>query len=145
MNAISRLINSLAAFELQIPELVQQALWESEGEVLSLNKERLFEEGTDRNDDFIEPEYRPFTIEVKEMTGLPTDHVTLFQTGGFYASFFIEYGADGFSIQAKDPVSKKLYVKYGGAVMGLTDDEVAYVSREFVAPYVLQHARKLFL
>ncbi|MFM7856693.1 MAG: hypothetical protein ACKO96_33400, partial [Flammeovirgaceae bacterium] len=114
-------------------------------EIIRLNTEnQLFEEGIDSEGRDL-GEYRPFTIEVKRKTGLPWDHVTLFQTGEFYASFRVTYDANGFSIDANgDKPDKNLFDVYGDNVLGLTSFNMERIKTVILQYYVKYVEETLF-
>lgn len=89
-------------------------------------KDQLYDLGIDatgRRLDSIGGGYAPLTISIKQSTNLPTDRVTLFQTGAFYETFVVEPFKGGFDIFAdtiKD--GDDLMDSWGGNILGLTDD-----------------------
>jgi hypothetical protein len=91
-------------------------------EIIRLNTEnQLFEEGIDSLGHSLGT-YRPFTIDIKRKTGLPYDHVTLFQDGTFYRSFRLTYDSESYTIDANgDKSDKNLFDVYGDDILGLTD------------------------
>jgi len=97
---------------------------ETKAEIIRLNtQEQLFEEGVDSNGQRIEPAYAPLTVDIKRLEGLPSDRVTLFQSGEFYESFTVTVGANFFTIDANDvKEDTRLFEKYGEDVLGLTDE-----------------------
>ena len=73
-------------------------------EVIRFNTdEQLFEQGLDANSVSLESiggKYSPVTVIIKQEQSLPTDRVTLFDTGAFYSSFRVTAENDGFVIIA---------------------------------------------
>lgn len=86
--------------------------------------EQLFEQGIDGEGELIQPEgYSPRTIEIKELKGQRTDHVTLNDTGDFYESFTVTVSKDSFTVDAQDNKGDvRLFEAYGEDVAGLTDE-----------------------
>ncbi len=86
--------------------------------------EQLFEQGIDGEGDLIQPEgYSARTIEIKDLKGQRTDHVTLNDTGDFYESFTVTVSKDSFTVDAQDNKGDvRLFEAYGEEVAGLTDE-----------------------
>jgi len=114
-------------------------------EIIRLNTEnQLFEEGIDSEGRDL-GEYRPFTIEVKRKTGLPWDHVTLYQTGEFYASFRVTYDANGFSIDADgDKSDKNLFEVFGENITGLIPFNMQRIKTLILRYYAEYYEETLF-
>jgi len=105
-------------------------------EIIRLNTEsQLFDEGIDSLGRDLGT-YRPFTIKVKQKTGLPYDRVTLFQDGTFYGSFRVTYDAESFTIDANgDKGDKNLFDVYGEDILGLTDFNLERVNSVILQYY----------
>lgn len=96
--------------------------------VLDLNRiDQLFKEGVDSNNRKLfsftpQQPYAPFTIERKIERNLPHDHVTLFHTGEFYASFRLIIFEQAFEITA-NPIKddSNLFDDFGIDILGLND------------------------
>lgn len=75
-------------------------------------------------------DYAPFTIEVKQASGLPYDHITLYQDGIFYRSFYVVPNSEGFKIEA-NPIREdtNLFLDFGADIVGLTADSKEILSR----------------
>lgn len=110
-------------------EMIQAILRDTEIQemIVRLNtQDQLFEKGEDklgRRLDDIGGGYSPYTIEFyKQPLGLPTDRITLRQTGIFYESFHVvaPMGADYIMIIA-NPMKdgKDINAEWGGNVIGL--------------------------
>lgn len=114
--------------QLSVDELAYKITLQTETKklIIDLNtQEQLFEginsEGQDLES--IGGEYRPYTIEIKRQQGLPTDRVTLFQSGSFYDSFEIDVFKGGFNIVADtDKEDGDLQFRWGSEILGLTED-----------------------
>lgn len=98
--------------------------------IVELNtEEQLFKKGEDARGDLLEQiggSYSPFTILIKSQLRLPTDRVTLFQTGEFYDTFVarviksgdIEITAD--LIKDGDDLSDR----WGDHIVGLNEEHL---------------------
>jgi len=84
-----------------------------------LEKERLFS-GQNADGSWVEPPYTPFTVELKEEKGQPTDRVTLKDTGDFYEGFIVERKGDVVIFTSTDWKTNALVEKYGDAIFGLS-------------------------
>lgn len=88
----------------------------------SNTEEQLYRRGQDAEGFDVTPFYTPFTIQIKQAKGQPTDRVTLFDTGQFHASFYVDWRDTEFEIYARDPLTPKLAGKYGPDIFGLDDN-----------------------
>jgi hypothetical protein len=100
--------------------------------VIQLNTEgkptsQLFELGEDSEGRDL-GEYSPFTKELKKLKGQRIDHITLKDTGDFYASFIVRPFKGGFTIDA-DPIKDdtNLFREYGEDILGLNDDNLQII------------------
>lgn len=115
-------------------------------EVVRLNQEQLYEYGIKSDGTFVLPDYSPFTIEIKRKKGQRYDHVTLKDTGKFYASFRVVYGKDWFEVLADDEsgYDTPLFEIYGDEVMGLTEYNLERIRVLILRYYAEYYARRLF-
>ena len=75
---------------------------EVQDEIIRLNTEdQLYEEGIDSQGRSL-GEYTPYTIEIKKSKGQRVDHITLKDTGAFYASFKVRATKTDLIIEADD-------------------------------------------
>lgn len=111
-------------------KLTDEKLWKfalndrfTQDEIIRLNTiDQLYNEGIDSNGESLGI-YQPFTIQVKQRKGQPTDRVTLYDEGDFYRSFVVIVHPDAFEIDADDfsKYDRPLFEVYGDDVAGLTD------------------------
>lgn len=90
--------------------------------LLDMERERLFR-GERADGTPISPQYAPSTKADKVRHGLPSDMVTLFDTGSFYAGFTAENDGGEVLFSSKDAKTEKLIEKYGDGIFGLTDED----------------------
>mgnify|MGYP000929199462 FL=1 len=108
-------------------------------------EEQLFEQGINRLGVEImdyEP-YSPFTIEIKEQKGQPTNRVTLRDEGDFESSFYLEVGDKQFEIKASDFKTEDLIKKYGRQILGLTDENIAALIWQYIFPDLMKKAKNV--
>ena len=104
--------------------------------VIELNtRKQLFDKGEDstgRTLESIGGAYSPFTVRVKQAKGQPTNRVTLFDTGEFYASFVVKPFKGGFTIDA-DPNKDEtdLFDEWGDEIVGLNDENLQTIINFF--------------
>ena len=118
---------------------------EVQDEIIRLNTiNQLYEEGIRSDGSPLGP-YQPFTIQVNKIPfGLPYDHVTLYQTGEFYASFYVSYDSNSFTVHANGQKSdKNLFDVYGDDVLGLTVFNVQRI-RQLITRYYAEYTAKLY-
>lgn len=104
--------------------------------VIELNTEKqLFDKGEDstgRTLESIGGAYSPFTVSIKQAKGQPTNRVTLFDTGEFYASWSVKPFKGGFIIDAdpnKDDTN--LFDEWGNEIVGLNEDNLQTIINFF--------------
>jgi len=80
--------------------------------------------------------YSPYTISQKRLKNLPTDRITLLQTGDFYASFRVNVHDDHFTITA-DTIKNgdDLRARWGDDILGLTEDSIAFLIEEILPEF----------
>lgn len=116
-------------------DFVMESIFDSDLQelLIDLNQQQLFQLGEDSEGRVLfsfsplQP-YAPFTIKVKQETGLPTDRLTLFQTGEFYGSFTVSYANGIFTFDADgQKEDQNLFNEFGIDVLGLneTSKEIA--------------------
>jgi hypothetical protein len=116
--------------------------------VIALNTERggfgvtsqLFDQGIDSNGNSL-GQYALSTIAIKQKQGLPTDRITLFDTGAFYDSFRVRVGNGEFTITA-DPVKEdgNLFDDFGEDIVGLTEE-----SRNELVKFITPEVQRIVL
>lgn len=90
--------------------------------LLDMERERLFR-GELADGTPISPQYAPSTKAAKSRHGLPSDRVTLFDTGAFYAGFTAENNGGDVLFSSTDAKTGKLIEKYGDGIFGLNDED----------------------
>ena len=150
---ISTLLERVKRFNSDLTEgkIFQEVIKENESVIVDMNAEtQLFEKGVNALGVSISS-YRPYsdkTVEIKKMKGQPFNRVTLRDTGDFHSAFFVRVSRENFSIDSTDWKTKKLVKKYGdrdGDIFGLTDENLSELITEYVAPEVLEIAKKIIL
>jgi hypothetical protein len=89
--------------------------------IINLNQEQLYNLGEDSEGKSLGT-YAPSTVMIKQAQGVPTDRITLRDTGDFYSSFKVFYSNGEIFIDAdgqKDDTN--LFTEYGEDILGLND------------------------
>lgn len=146
MKQITDLRNRVANFNeaLTSGRLIQNIIWDNEAYIVDLNaEEQLYEQGINRLGVEIADyaPYSPVTIAIKEAKGQPTNRVTLRDEGDFESSFFLEVGDKQFEIRASDFKTEDLIRKYGHQILGLTDENIAILIRQYIYPDLINEAK----
>lgn len=128
------IINKIESFS--FAEEVQKIVYIEDDEVLALVRGQM-SIGKDGNGNPIHLErgrttYKRVTIELKEIYGVgigkETRWITLYMTGEFYNSLFVEYQKNGeFSILSRDPKSEKIILRSGDDVLKLNQENLASI------------------
>lgn len=150
MGVISNLLNRVIEYNngLTSGEYIKHAIEENEAFIVELNSEdQLYERGITSTGVSI-ADYAPYsetTVEIKLQKGQPVNRVTLRDEGDFHTSFYLEIMEEEFEIRANDWKIKDLTRYYGDEIMGLTDENIMVVARDFVYPELLETAKKIIL
>ncbi len=89
--------------------------------IIELNQKQLYELGEDSEGVSLGT-YAPTTVMIKQAQGVPTDRITLRDTGDFYKSFTVNYLNNEIVLDAdgqKDDTN--LFEEYGEDILGLND------------------------
>jgi hypothetical protein len=116
-----------ASLKLNISELIEDAMSETQSEYINLQKEQMFagiqSDGAQINRLGASYQgYAPSTIKAKQKKGQPTDRVTLKDKEDFYNGIFAETRSEGFNVDSLDEKSAKLQTDYGLKIFGLNDE-----------------------
>lgn len=146
MDVIERVRDGLQAFydRLSSGIAIGEIIQDNEKIILRMNAdEQLYEEGINTRGVSIASyaPYTPFTVQIKQMKGQPTDRVTLRDEGDFERSFYLQVDSDIFTIRASDWKTEELVQKYGDEILGLTDDNIDIV-RTFVVRELKEQLQK---
>ncbi len=146
MRKLDELISRLKSFEDEIIKVIEEVVRENDNIILDMNAEdQLFQKGITRTGVEIasfDP-YAPLTIKIKKLKGQPTSRVTLRDEGDFHRSLYVEYQAEGFRIKASDWKTEDLMLRYGGEILGLTDDNFYGFAVDYVKPALNELLKKL--
>lgn len=133
-DAVQNMIDDLTLFDERTDETLLKLVREKERFVIQLNIDQLTS-GVNSDGTSIKPAYRPSTIERKRRRGQVYDRVTLRDEGDFHASFFLVYGNDEFSSDAKDFKRVYLEKRYGPNIYGLTDQNISRLQNAIRDPF----------
>lgn len=150
MDVIQALLNRVVEFNAGLTSgaYIKEAIEDNEAFIVDINsEEQLFEKGITSTGVSIADyaPYSPVTVEIKQMKGQPVNRVTLRDEGDFHASFAIKATDEEFEIVANDWKVKDLTLYYGDEILGLTDENILVVAREFVYPALMTTAKKVIL
>lgn len=137
----------IAALENFNPELVvvQAAKRKDIKEVIiELNRDdQLYEQGI-RSDGRSLPDYdKNVTVPYKIAVGQRYDHMTLRDTEAWQASFDVIYTALSFEIIATESKTKMLKKNYGKSILGLTRENIDFLSEKHFKPYLQNYFTNL--
>jgi len=112
--------------------------------IVDLNTfDQLFEEGVDSEGRKLSDIRQPYafsTAQRKRSQGLPIDRVTLFETGKFYQSFFVNIKENGdIEINATTEFSANYDIRdsYGEEILGLTEESISKIV-DFITPLFIE-------
>ena len=126
-------------------KMIQKIIKEHEAEIIDMNaQEQLFESGENSLGVSIASyaPYSPITIEIKKMKGQPTNRVTLRDEGDFESSFYLVISDNQFEIKASDWKTEELVKKYGSSILGLTKENIASLSWDYIYPELMDTLKK---
>jgi hypothetical protein len=135
MNALEEILEKVVAMDFEA--IVNDTFNDKEvnDRIIELNQEQLFIKGTD-SEGYGLGTYAPITKQIKEAQGLPSEYITLYDTGEFYESMKvfakdrnIEFDAEG---QKEDT---NLFEEYGENILG-PDEESHEEINEIIIPII---------
>lgn len=145
MKTFSDMLGVLVEFNKSIPKLVREAVENNEDSIISLNAdEQLYELGITATGISINSfaPYKLFTYRNKIASSQPADRVTLRDRGEFHQDFFLNTSDTSFTISSHDEKTADLTMKYGDDIFGLTEENKAFVSKEYVYPELINLLRR---
>lgn len=124
---LEKLIQNLKSFSFAEEE--RKILYIEEDDILNYVRGQMSLGKTGNGDEITldgKPFYAQYTIEVKKEFGVGlgrvTDWITLFMTGEFYASLFVNFVESGdFQILSKDPKYPKIALRSGTNILELNE------------------------
>lgn len=147
MSLISDLKNRVERFDKELSNgvILKSIIEENEAYIVGLNvDEQLYEQGV--NNLGVEimdyAPYSPLTIEIKRQKGQPTDRVTLYDTGEFHASFYLEIDNKQFEVKAHDEKTGLLMKKYGRQILGLATESLKQLIWDYIFPDLMNETKK---
>lgn len=130
---------TLAALALNLAALNRELILQFAREVIEENRPLLedmnalqLKEGLRSDGSDITPFYTPFTIQLKQEKGQPTDRVTLYDTGAFWEGIHAQVSGNILEFIGTDSKTAELEEKYGEKILGLSEDNKS----EFVNAYL---------
>jgi hypothetical protein len=126
-------------------KMIQKIIQENEAAIIDMNaQEQLFESGENSLGVSIASyaPYTPITIEIKRMKGQPTNRVTLRDEGDFESSFYLVISDKQFEIKASDWKTEELVEKYGSSILGLTKENIASLTWDYIYPELMDTFKK---
>lgn len=126
-------------------KMIQKIIQENEAAIIDMNaQEQLFESGENSLGVSIASyaPYTPITIEIKKMKGQPTNRVTLRDEGDFESSFYLVISDKQFEIKASDWKTEELVKKYGSNILGLTKENIASLTWDYIYPELMDTLKK---
>jgi hypothetical protein len=126
-------------------KMIQNIIQENEAEIIDMNaQEQLFESGENSLGVSIASyaPYAPITVEIKSLKGQPTNRVTLRDEGDFESSFYLVISDKQFEIKASDWKTEELVKKYGSSILGLTKENIASLTWDYIYPELMETFKK---
>jgi hypothetical protein len=123
---LDKLIRRLQALPETARKITEQQLDAQVDFMADLNREQL-QAGLNTDGSEIEPPYAMSTVMRKSILGQPTDKVTLFDYGDFYAGIVFRKFGDIYEAQSTDWKDEMLQAKYGSKILGLSPESVSRV------------------
>ncbi len=121
MATLTQSIKNLKSFDFE--KAILKVVKDNDNVALDLNTEsQLFGKGIDSKGNLLPGPYAPFTIEIKNLKGQPTNRITLRDTGEFHEGFFMKATSFPVEIDSSDSKTSELKSQWGEDIFGLTDE-----------------------
>lgn len=139
MGTIRDAFSSLTAVRAALPQIIEQAVRDSEREVIAVQQDQMFEGIA--ADGFSIGTYAPITQQIKRSKGQPTDRVTGYDTGSMYRGMQMVVGSGRFAVLSKSATFGPFTDRYGDHVFGISP---AYADdvKEAVMPRIIQEVKQ---
>jgi hypothetical protein len=121
----------------RIEVFVDKAATAQAGLMADLNREQL-NDGIKSDGTPITPAYKPRTIEIKKRKGQPYNKVTLLDKGPFQAGIKASKKMGVFELESTDSKEEDLKEKYSEEIEGLTEENLAKVSKAMLPSLIRQ-------
>lgn len=146
MDRLNQLIANFKDLEAHMNDYIIEVLRNNDNVIVEMNsEEQLYEQGITRDGKSIASyaPYSPITIEIKKEKGQPTNRVTLRDEEDFHESFYVIFNNDSFEVYAADWKVETLKVYYGDEILGLTDENLIELARQYVLPELIKKIKAL--
>lgn len=145
MSTLDDYLNDLRQLSNNLNKIVESAIIKNEGLILQRLKLRLFNTGIDGSGKKITPEYSENTVAIKIQNNQRTSHVTLRDTGIFYASMYLDYDErnNQIFVDSDDPKKMFLIDKYGPDILGLTKEDQDFIIFSIIEPEIIKELNKI--
>jgi hypothetical protein len=121
-------INRLQALAGPKMEAIVEKAAEAQFDLMeALNRQQLLD-GIRSDGSFIDPPYRPRTVEIKKLQGRPWNKVTLLDEGFYHARIEASKAGKAVALESWDEKAEALQAKYGENIEGLTEENTEIVS-----------------
>lgn len=129
--------------DFNLENLIDIELEKLENKIVELNRQQIkFGNRADGTD--IRPEYARMTIGLKRESGTLTNNdpfiVNLYDTGSFYAGFYVLITPKEVIIDSSDGKTSELRTKYGEKIFGLNEQNLATILNE-IKTNILDYVR----
>lgn len=111
MSTIREKFLLVSNFEQSQTKIMNDCINNTSDVILDANRSQLME-GLDKTGKDIIPEYTPFTKQIKQEKGQPTDRVTLKDTGEWHRSLFMKNEGGKIFIDSEHELTDELLKKY---------------------------------
>jgi hypothetical protein len=129
-----------------IDETIKDAIIAEKETIIDLNtNKQLYGKGIDSKGDKIAPPYARTTVSMKKRLNLPSDRVTLFQSGAFYDATDIDATNQEATIINRDDKFPKLAEKYGDNIFGLTPENKLFLAEVILKPILTEKIKSILL
>ena len=129
MEAIATIKNKLQNLPSELPRLLQETFEELASTVEDFNIFQL-QEGQRADGTFL-PDYSPRSVNV---FGKPPGPIRLFDEGDFYRGITLKVTSEGIELEGLDIKTEMLQFRYGANVIGLSEESIDTLGREYVLP-----------
>jgi hypothetical protein len=134
------IIERVKAFKANAGQIILEEAKEEEAVLVDLNQEGQLAQGYGSDGKAIKPFYTEYTKLAKGLKGQPSEFVTLYDEGDFYAGFEVNNTKNGLEFGSTDEKTPDLLDKYGQRIFGLDNDNL----QDFIDEYLRQRAVNRF-
>lgn len=144
---LGNFISVLKDFNSNAWSYVEEAINKNSESITEINTRRIFDEGLDAEKKVLKnsltgsTEYSPGYLRLKQSRGLDNGHINLMLSGNYLGSYGTKAESGKVTVAtdtSQDDLDAILVDRFGENIKGLTEEEWAEVTADYIIPYLFE-------